>query len=143
MGRLIEGIRRANERDRKFIMSLNLNLVEKILLPLFVTYLCLEFLDVYSTMLAIRNSLIFHELNPIASDLFSMRFGGFMLAMVFKYLPGVPLFYAVFVRDPENKHPFGLRMARFVALVSLVSIDAVLLYIVGWNNVPTLFTYLN
>jgi hypothetical protein len=143
MGRLIEAIRRANERDRKFIMSLNLSLLEKILLPLFVAYLCLEFLDVYSTMLAIRNSLIFHELNPIASDLFSMRFGGFMLAMVFKYLPGVPLFYAVFVQDPSNKHPFGLRMARFVALVSLVSIDGVLFYIVGWNNLPTLFTYLN
>jgi hypothetical protein len=143
MSRLTEGLRRANERDRKFIMSLNLELLEKILLPLFIAYLCLEFMDVYSTLLALRNSLVFHELNPIASALFSMKFDGFLLATFWKYLPGIPLFYAVFVKDPQNRHPFGLRMARFVGLVSLISIDGLLFYIVGWNNIPTLITYLN
>jgi len=124
-------------------MSLNLDFLEKILLPLFIAFLCLEFMDIYSTLLALRNTLVFHELNPIASALFSMKFSGFLLATLFKYLPGVPLFYAVFVKDPENKHPFGLRMVRFIGLVSLISIDAVLFYIVGWNNIPTLITYLN
>jgi len=142
MSRLTEGLRRANERDKQFIMNLNLDLLEKLLLPLFIAYLCLEFMDIYSTLLALRNSLIFHELNPIASALFSMRFDGFLLATFWKYLPGIPLFYAVFVKDPENKHPFGLRMARFVGLVSLISIDGVLLFIVGVNNIPMLLTYL-
>ena len=79
-------------------------------------------------------------MNPIASALFSMKFEGFLIAVVFKYLPAIPLFFLVFVRDPSGTHPFQIRMLRFVGLVSLVAADGVLGYIVAWNNIPTLLS---
>jgi len=138
MSRLTDGIRRANDRDRAFIMSLNLGFIDKVLVPLYAAFLCLNFLDVYSTLLAMKSSLDFRELNPIASALFSMRFDGFLIAIVFKYLPAIPLFYLVFARDTSGKHAFQIRMLRFVALVVLVAVDGLLSYVVAWNNIPTL-----
>lgn len=142
MSRLTEGFRRANERDRQFIMSLNLSFLNKVLVPLYAAFLCLDFLDVYSTLLALRSSFDFHELNPIASALFSMRFDGFLIAVAFKYLPAIPLFYLVFANDPTDRHPFQIRLVRFVALVALIAADGLLGYIVAWNNIPTLFAFL-
>ena len=130
-------MRRARERDRQFIMGLNIELMNKVLLPLFIAYLCLDFLDVYSTLLALKTN-IFQELNPIASTLFSLHFGGFLIAIAFKYLPAIPLFFLVFVRDPDDRHPFQIRLLRFVALVSLIAADGLLTYIVVWNNIPIL-----
>src|SRR5579864_8384541 len=137
MTSLAEHMRRARERDRTFIMSLNINLLDTVLLPLYVTFLCLDFLDVYSTLLAMKSSFDFRELNPIASALFSMRFEGFLVAIAFKYLPAIPLFYLVYVRD-NGRHPFEIRLIRFVALVSLIAADGLLGYIVVWNNIPIL-----
>ena len=138
MSRLTDGIRRANERDRQFIMSLNLDFLDKVLAPLYVGFLCLDFLDVYSTLLAMKSTFDFHELNPIASALFSMHFEGFLIAIVFKYLPAIPLFYLIFVKDSSGRHPFQIRLVRFVGLVALIAADGLLGYIVVWNNVPTL-----
>ncbi len=141
MSRLTDGFRRANERDRQFILSLNLSFLDKVLVPLYAAFLCLDFLDVYSTLLAMRE-LLFKELNPIASTLFSLRFDGFLIAIAFKYLPAVPLFYLVFVKDPGDRHPFEIRLVKFVALVSLAGVDALLTYIVAVNNIPTLLAYI-
>jgi heme A synthase len=138
MSRLTEGIRRANERDREFIMSLNLHFLEKVLLPLYAAFLCLDFMDVYSTLLAMKSSFDFRELNPIASALFSLHFNGYLLAIAFKYLPAIPLFYLVFAKDRSGTRAFEIRLLRFVGLVSLVAADGVLGYIVVWNNLPAL-----
>jgi hypothetical protein len=138
MSRLTDGIRRANARDRAFIMSLNLEFLDKVLAPLYATFLCLDFLDVYSTLLAMKSSFDFRELNPIASALFSMKFEGFLIAIAFKYLPAIPLFYLVYVRDSSGNHAFQIRLVRFVGLVSLIAADGLLGYIVAWNNIPIL-----
>jgi Domain of unknown function (DUF5658) len=140
MSRLTDGIRKANARDRAFIMSLNLDLLDKILAPLYATFLCLDFLDVYSTLLAMKSSFDFRELNPIAAALFSMKFEGFLIAIAFKYLPAIPLFYLVYVRDSSGKHTFQIRLVRFVGLVSLIAADGLLGYIVAWNNIPILLS---
>ncbi len=134
-------MRRAQERDRQFIMSLNMDFMNKLLLPLFVAYLCLDFLDVYSTLLALNTGL-FGELNPIASTLFALHFNGFLVAMLFKYLPAIPLFYLVFARDKQNRHPFEIRLVRFCAVVTLIAADGLLGYVVAWNNIPTLISFL-
>ena len=131
MSRLTDGIRRANDRDRAFIMSLNLSFIDKVLVPLYAAFLCLDFLDVYSTLLAMRSSFDFRELNPIASALFSMRFDGFLIAIVFKYLPAIPLFYMGFARDSSGTHAFQVRMLRFIGLVVLVAVDGLLSYVVA------------
>lgn len=141
MSRLTDGIRKANERDRLFIMSLSLSFLDKVLAPLYATFLCLDFLDVYSTLLAMKSSFDFHELNPIASALFSLHFSGFLIAVAFKYLPAIPLFYLVYVRDPSGQHPFEIRLVRFVGLVSLIAADGLLGYIVAWNNIPILLSF--
>lgn len=142
MSRLGDSIRRANARDRQFIMSLNLEFLDKVVVPLYVIFLCLDFMDVYSTLLAMKSTLEFHELNPIASALFSMKFDGFLLAMVFKYLPAIPLFYLVYARDNSGLHYFEIRLARFVGFVCLVAADGFLGYIVIWNNIPILLSFL-
>jgi hypothetical protein len=141
MSRLTESLRRANERDRRFIMSLNLVFLDKVLPPLYAGFLCLDFLDVYSTLLALRSAFYFQELNPIASTLFSLNFLGFLIAIAFKYLPAIPLFYLVFARDPLGRHPFEIRMLRFVGLVALIAADGLLGYIVIWNNIPNLIRF--
>ena len=123
-------------------MSLDMELMDKLLLPLFVAYICLNFLDVYSTLLALNTGL-FGELNPIASALFSLHFGGFLIAVTFKYLPAIPLFYLVFARDKYDRHPFQIRLVRFSAVVALIAADGLLGYIVAWNNIPTLFSFLS
>ena len=142
MSRLAEGFRKANERDRAFIMGLNLAFLEKLLVPLYVGFLCLDFLDVYSTLLAMKSAFDFHELNPIASDLFSLRFEGFLIAIALKYLPAIPLFYLVYVKDPSGSRPFEMRLVKFIGLVSLAAADVMLGYIVAWNNIPTLMAFL-
>ena len=142
MTSLAERMRRAQERDRQFIMSLNIDFMNKLLLPLFIAYLCLDFLDVYSTLLALSTGL-FGELNPIASTLFSLHFGGFLLAVTFKYLPAIPLFYLVFARDKYDRHPFQIRLVRFSAIVALIAADGLLGYVVAWNNIPTLISFLS
>jgi len=129
----------ARERDRDFILGLNLKTINNILWPLFVGFLCLEFLDVYSTLIALSQGQFFMELNPIAGTLFSLRFIGFLLALALKYLPAIPLFYLVFVGDKFETHPYEIRLVKFVALASLVAADALLLYIVALNNLPLLF----
>ena len=116
--------------------------IDKVLGPLYIAFLCLDFLDVYSTLLAIRSTFEFHELNPIASDLFSMKFDGFLIAMAFKYLPAIPLFYLVYAKENKPEHAFQIRLMRFVALVALIAAVGLLGYIVAWNNIPTLMAYL-
>src|SRR2546428_13940660 len=115
-------MRRAQDRDRQFIMNLDMDLMNKLLLPLFVAYLCLDFLDVYSTLLALSTGL-FGELNPIASALFSLHFGGFLIAVTFKYLPAIPLFYLVFARDKYGRHPFEIRLGRVCGGIAGIAAD--------------------
>ena len=128
----------ARERDRDFILAINLKTINSILWPLFVGFLCLEFLDVYSTLIALSQGQFFMELNPIAGTLFSLKFIGFLLALVLKYLPAIPLFYLVFVGDKLEFHPYEIRLVKFVALVSLLAADSLMLYIVALNNFPLL-----
>ena len=138
MSRFTEGFRIAQRRDRRFILSLNLNSLDKLVRPLYAVFLCLDFLDVYSTLLALRSALGFHELNPIASTLFSLRFDGFLIAILFKYLPALPLLYLVYAKDKDGHHQFEIRLVRFTALVVLVAADTLLGFIVLWNNIPNL-----
>ncbi len=85
---------------------------------------------------------IFLEHNPIASALFNLQFRGFLIALVFKYLPAIPLFYLVFLKDPHELHAYEVRLVKFAALAALCAADILLLYIVGINNIPTLLRVL-
>ena len=119
-------------------MGLNMRVMNDLLWPLFVGYLCLNFLDVYMTTLAMNFGPLFHELNPLAAALFDWQFQGYLLALALKYLPVLPIFYVVFASDREEKHQFGLRVVKFSVLVALVGADLLLLYVVGIHNAMSL-----
>ncbi len=138
MSRFLGSFRKAQERDRKFISELNLGTMNNLLWPLYVAFISLNFLDVYSTLLATQWLGSFRELNPIAAILFGLRFRGFLMATIFKYLPAIPLFYLVFAADFSGKRSVEIRLVKFAGLVALIASDILLFYVVGLNNLPEL-----
>jgi len=121
--------REVYERDRQWIMQFNVNTLEKIAWPLLVGFVCLNFLDVYGTTLAMTKGVAFHEQNPLAALMFDQQFQGYLVALVFKYLPLIPFFYLVFVKDRTGRHEVQIRTIKFTAVVALTGADAFLFYV--------------
>jgi len=121
-----------------WLNKLNLHALDSVLWPLLTAYLCLNFLDLYTTSIAIGGSQAFQEYNIIAAKLFSMKFGGFLLAIILKFAPVFPLFYAVFSSDRSGKHHLQIRVIKISALLTLVIGDTFYSAIVLLNNIPVL-----
>jgi hypothetical protein len=132
---MVSHYREVYARDREWIMRFDVGTLEKFAWPLFIGFLCLNFLDVYTTTLAFNFGPLFHEENPLAAALFNLQFQGYLLALLFKYLPTIPLFYIVFVKDGSRKHELQIRMLKLAGVIALVGADLLLLYIVGINNI--------
>jgi Domain of unknown function (DUF5658) len=132
---MVSHYREVYARDRQWIMGFDVGTLEKFAWPLFIGFLCLNFLDVYTTTLAFNFGPLFHEENPLAAALFNLQFQGYLLALLFKYLPTIPLFYIVFVKDGSRKHELQIRMLKLAGVIALVGADLLLLYIVGINNI--------
>lgn len=133
-----ESYRRASERDRHWLMSLGLERLDNFLWPLFIAFICLNFLDIYTTSFAMSSPLVFYERNLIAARLFAMSFEGFLVAFLVKFAPLLPLFYAVFVKDSRNKYPYQIRLVKVGAIVALVGGDVFYAIVVLLNNIPVL-----
>ncbi len=131
----------ARIRETKFLMSFNMAAVNNRLLVLLSVYIALNFFDALTTLLAIHVGPTFVELNPIASGLFRLDFAGFMLALVLKYLPVVPLVYATFLK-PEGVKPLTLRVVKVSAFVALVAADIFYGVVVGSNTLNLTSYYL-
>ena len=139
--------RLANERDKKWLVNLNLSKLDNILWPLYIAFICLNFLDLYTTTLALytttislRNPLVFQERNILAARLFTMNFQGFLFALLIKFAPAFPLLYAVFLRDPKNTHAYQIRLIKVSAIAALIIGDAFYMWVVLLNNVPVLLS---
>ena len=126
------------ERDRLWMMQFDIATLQKFAWPLFTAFVCLNFLEVYTTTLAFNFGPLFHEENPLAAALFDKQFQGYVLALVFKYLPILPLFYLVFVQDKHGKHQLEIRMVKLAVVITLAAADLFLLYVVGINNLHAL-----
>lgn len=126
------------ERDKKWIMQFELSTLQRFAWPLFIGFVCLNFLDVYTTTLAFNFGPLFHEENPLAAALFDKQFQGYVVALVLKYLPILPLFYLVFVQDRQGRHAMQVRVLKLAAVVALAGADILLLYVVGINNLHAL-----
>ena len=135
-----EQYRKATERDRKWLANLNIAKTDNILWPLFIAFICLNFLDIYTTSIAMGDSPVFQEHNILAAKLFAMNFRGFLLALLIKLAPALPMFYAVFLRDPGNKHPYQVRLIKASALAALIVGDAFYVWVVLLNNIPVLLS---
>jgi hypothetical protein len=139
--------RLASERDKKWLGSLNLSKLDNILWPLCIAFICLNFLDLYTTTLALytttvnlSNPLVFQERNILASRLFAMNFQGFLFALLIKFAPAFPLLYAVFLRDPKNTHAHQIGLIKVSAIAALMIGDAFYVWVVLLNNVPVLLS---
>ena len=141
-GKLTRGeqYRLASERDKRWITSLDLRKIDDILWPLYIAFICLNFLDLYTTSLALSNALVFQERNILAARLFAMNFQGFLFALLIKFAPTFPLFYAVFLGDPENKHAYQIRLIKVAAVAALIVGDAFYVWVVLLNNIPVLLS---
>jgi Domain of unknown function (DUF5658) len=129
------------ERDKKWILGLDTKLLNDFLFPLFIAYICLNFLDVYMTTLAMSFGPVFHEENPVAAALFDSSFRGYLLAIVLKYAPVLPIFYVVFSDNRSADHQFGMKLLKFSVLVALAGADLFLFYVVGVHNLVALMHF--
>ena len=126
------------ERERRFMESLNLGLIQKALWPLLAVFILLGFSDILTTLLAAAFGAGFVEFNPIGSRLFQLGFTGFMLAYLLKFVPVVPLAYMVGLKRNDPRYDFQVRLLKFTAFVVLVAADIGLGAIVLGNNLPLL-----
>jgi len=139
--RMKDRLAEARIRETKFLMSFNMESVNNRLLVLLSVYIALNFFDAVTTLLAIHVGPTFVELNPIASGLFHLNFDGFVLALLLKYLPAIPLVYATFLR-PEGVKPLTLRVVKVSAFVALVAADIFYGVVVGSNTLNLTSYYL-
>src|SRR2546426_12086205 len=100
------------ERDRRWLMQFSVEGFQRELVPLLATHLILNFLDVVSTLIARQSTAGFQELNPLASALFELQFGGFVVALLLKYAPAFILTYIAFIGNKGANHPVEIRIAK-------------------------------
>ena len=117
-------------------MNVDFAKIGKALVILLAVFVLLNLLDIVTTLTALSNRSLFVELNPIAFGLFKLQFPGFVLALVFKLVPLIPLSYGVFVPE-TGKHPVQLRTVKLGVLVALGAAD-VLYIVIVLNNLNTL-----
>lgn len=103
------------------IMTVDLRWLEAWCLPLLVGLVCLMFLDVLSTLAALRNAL-FLEMNPLVARLFQMQYGGFLLALVLKYLPLFPIAFIVGMHDKAG-YADQMRVLKVSVFIALIGAD--------------------
>ena len=120
------------QRDRTWIMSIDVKQLDRRLVELLVPFLVLNFVDVVSTLVGIQFTTAFRELNPVASALFGLQFGGFVIALVLKYAPVAILTYLTFMKS-SDKHPLATRVVKFSGLIVLAAADIFYVYVVGSN----------
>ncbi len=145
---MLEGTRRrmreryaaARIRETRFLNSFNLASMNTRLLILLSVFVFLNFSDALTTLLAINAGPAFVELNPIASGLFRLDFSGFLIALVLKYFPLIPLAYVTFL-PVEGSRPMALRIVKVSAFVALVAADIFYMAVVGSNSLNLLSFY--
>lgn len=129
----------ARARETRFLMSLNLHKMNRWLLALLSVFIALNFLDVFTTLIAIQAGPTFVEHNPIAAGLFRLNFPGFVAALALKYVPVLPLTYATLLPTKDDGK-LGLRIVKMGTLVALGAADLFYVAVVGSNSL-NLYSY--
>jgi hypothetical protein len=124
--------------EKSWIQKLDGSKLENLLWVLYILFLCLNFLDIFSTSLVIGPVQNFHEHNVLAARLFAMNFQGFLLALLLKFAPAFPLFYIVFLKDSGKNNSFQIRIVKISALFALIIGHSFYVGVVFFNNLPQL-----
>jgi uncharacterized protein DUF5658 len=135
-----ERLAEARVRETKFLMSFDLVRVNKRLLILLSVFIALNFFDTFTTLLAIQAGPTFVEHNPIAARLFQLNFSGFVVALVLKYMPILPLAYATFVGAKESRG-LGLRIVKVSTFMALAAADVFYVLVVSSNSLNLISFY--
>lgn len=128
----------AIQREKLWIEKLNGSRLDNVLWILYIFFICLNFLDIFSTSLVLGQGQNFQERNILAARLFTMSFTGFLLALMLKFAPAFPLFYIVFLEESRSKHSFQIRTIKVSALFALIIGDSFYCAVVLLNNIPQL-----
>jgi hypothetical protein len=139
--RMRERMAAARLRETKFLMSFDLVSVNKRLLILLLVFVALNFFDAFTTLLAIQAGPVFVEHNPIAAGLFRLDFTGFVVALVLKYMPVLPLAYATFIGAKESRG-LGLRIVKVGAFLALAAADVFYVLVVSSNSLNLISYYM-
>ena len=126
--------------NNRWLDKLDVASLDDLLWVLYIFFICLNFLDIFTTSLAIDGFQHFQEHNILAARLFSMNLGGFLLALLLKFSPAFPLFYITFLRDPRNKYSFQVRVVKVSALFALIVGNSFYVAVVFLNNIPLLLS---
>jgi len=132
----------AKLRETKYLMSFNLPKLNNRLLIMLSVFVALNFFDALTTLLALNAGPEFVELNPIASGLFHLNFGGFILALGLKYMPMIPLAYATFI-GADGRRGMAIRIVKVSALVALAAADIFYGLVVSSNSANLISFYLS
>jgi len=139
--RMRENYKVARQRETRFVMSFNIPRLNNRLVILLLVFITLNGLDVLTTLLALSAGPAFVELNPIASQLFSLSLPGFIGALALKYMPIVPLAYVTFMKERVGR-PVAYRVVKIAGLVALSAGVVFYILVVGSNLVTLLGYYL-
>lgn len=132
--------RRIQERDKKWLLRLDVARLNKVMFRLMVVLIVLSFTDLVLTIAAYSTGPYFVELNLLASALFGRQFLGFVAAILLKYAVLVPIVYGVLVKDRPDR-PVQIRTVKLAVFVALVAANVVYGVIVAWNSY-TLATFM-
>ncbi|MFI5421264.1 MAG: DUF5658 family protein [Nitrososphaerales archaeon] len=129
------------QQEKLWIEKLDVAKLDNALWVLYILFICLNFLDIFSTSLVLGQTQNFHENNILAARLFAMNLPGFLLAVVLKFAPAFPLFYIVFLKESTSKHSFQVRIIKVSALFALIVGDIFYGAVVFLNNIPQLLSH--
>src|SRR3984893_6115145 len=129
---------RESTLKNSWLEKLDVASLDDTLWVLYIFFVCLNFLDIFSTSLALGNQISFQENNILAARLFAMSTQGFLLAILLKFASTFPLFFIIFLKDQRNKYSFQVKIVKVSALFALVVGVIFYVAVVFLNNIPLL-----
>ena len=136
-------MRRLNERDKKWLLGLNLQLLNRILLGLYCLFITLNLLDVVSTLFAMNNFEGFYELNRLAASLFGKGILGFIFAtLVLKVIPAIVILYPLWLKEGAHIKPHEVRMVKIAVIAALIVVNLLYIYVVLLQNIPLILQHI-
>lgn len=127
-----ENFRSVRERDTKWVLGFDVERMNRLLFPLLVFLIALNFADVILTLEGILTGPSFTEYNQIAAALFDKQFLGFLAAIGLKYTMLIPMSFCALMGDRPSR-PLQIRMVKLAVLVALIAADVFYSYVVGWD----------
>ncbi len=118
-----------NEGEAKFIDSLDIDRLQRLIFPLITAFVILGAIDVSMTTVALHMIQGAVELNPFAAAMFKLGFTGSMMALGLKFAVPLPtMVYVAALKKHETLHE-----TREAKLLKLTVIGALVIGVAWWG----------